>query len=505
MFKKISLLIAVILILIPTIRAQAQVGDLLGQIVGGITGTGGAQNVRIIGDASEASLTTAIKTTLSAITGERTADAISQLVLKETVLDPAAWGMAKQLQQQLTGEFLKWLGGQQPGQNGEVPFVQDYDEYFSDIVDQEVGQYLFNEKAGDATGQCSPEESHQVITAALNSYNVKKQRSQNGGALQCSDQNNNSYKNGLDELVGDFLNCKDRLCEFFTTETELQRRTTNAIENERMILTISNGFKPQRVCNEVTTAGGVSRSDCKIVNPLTLGSDMSSFNLVEMPGLQMLNMDEFNEVASNLMNNLANQALQGLTGVLGLTGNPSFSVNIFGTEGNLSYVDALTRDSVTNYQSNTANPIKDSIKIETDFATMQRQILTEISAIDSKLQSNEEQFGNCFDMELTEELTKAKTTVSTNSDIASTSLAILNVLDQQYDSTNDFNVRNSVLMSYTDFKDKGYFHTAYQNEEFKITYLDLEFAKMTDRFRYDMAVERQKCGGDFDYEGILDS
>src|SRR5690606_7170621 len=118
-------------------------------------------------------------------------------------------------------------------------------------------------------------------------------------------------------------------------------------------------------------------------------ADMTSFNLVEMPGLQLLNMDEFNEIASNLMNNLANQALQGLTGVLGLSGNPEYSSNVFGPEGNLSYVDALIQDNVTAYQTGMPNPISESLKVEQQYYSIQSYILNEIKELEDKLADNE--------------------------------------------------------------------------------------------------------------------
>ncbi|MEX0912918.1 MAG: hypothetical protein WDZ56_00135, partial [Candidatus Paceibacterota bacterium] len=184
-------------------KAEAQFGDLLGNLFGGLTG--GTQNVRIIGDASESSLTTAIKTTLAAITGQETSDAIQQLLFKEQVLDPAAWGMAKEMQQQLTGELLKWLGGQQPGQDGEVPFIQDYGEYYqNEVVDKVAGEYIFTDRAGDGSGQCDQEKSHKVLTALNNAYQSERQKNQQGGALQCgNEETNDNYENAFHRLFAD--------------------------------------------------------------------------------------------------------------------------------------------------------------------------------------------------------------------------------------------------------------------------------------------------------------
>ncbi|MEX0912919.1 MAG: hypothetical protein WDZ56_00140, partial [Candidatus Paceibacterota bacterium] len=213
---------------------------------------------------------------------------------------------------------------------------------------------------------------------------------------------------------------------------------------------------------------------------------------------------EFNEIASNLMNNLANQALQGLTGILGLTGNPTYSSNVFGEGSNLSYVDALLRDSVNSYQTNMSNPITNSLALEKQYYALQSYILDEIKKLENKLDSNQNQFSACFDLDLTDELKKIKEDSTTEAAIASTTVSILTILDQQYTkavaSASD---RNSVLSTYNNYKSEGFFHTSYQIQELEITFIDLEFAQLVDKFKYDTAVERQRCGGDFDYDGIL--
>lgn len=484
--------------------AQAQFEFLEG-IVNQFTGAG-VQNVRIIGDASEASLTTAIKTTLSALTGERTANALEQLLLKEQVLDPAAWGVAKKLQQQLTGELLKWLGGQQPGQNGQVPFIQNYSDYYQGVADKVAGGYIFVDKAGSASGQCAtydPEREHRVLTALNNSYLSDRQKSQYGGSLQCSDGEDTGYKNATDKLLGNFLECRDEACAYFAGRKEQADRTEVAIQIARDTASMSGGMTSTRVCPTVTGSDGVEREHCLLVNPPSLANEMVKFNLVELPGLQLLNMDEFNEIASNLMNNLANQALQGLTGVLGLSGNPNYGQNVFGDDGNLSYADALARDDVSRYQTGGINAVKDSLANELRYYAIQLQILGDIGGLENKLADNEEEFGSCFDMELTDRLKEIKAKAATDSNTSSTTIAILTVLDKQYDQATDAAARNTVLVTYAEYKNQGFFHTNYQIQDLQISFINLEFARLVDQFKYDMAVARQECGGDFDYDGIL--
>lgn len=489
------------------------VGGAVNNLLGSVLGESefGVQTVRIISDASESAVTTAIKSTLSALAGEQMSDALSQLLFKEQVLDPAAWGIAKQMQQQLTSELLKWLGGQQPGQNGEVPFVQNYSNHYQNIADQVAAQFIYNEKAG-AAGQCevsSPEkeeEVHRVVTALGNSYASDRQKALYGGALQCEkEEAKSSYKNTVSRLLGDALECRDETCAYFAARKEQADRTDWQIKIEGENLQISGGMKAKKICSTVAGPNGVPRPECLITSPLSLMNDIISFNLAEIPGLQMLNMDEFNEISSNLMSNLTNQALQGLTGVLGLSGNPNYSQNIFGADGSLSYADAIARDSVTQYQVGGTSPVKAQLAIEQQYAGLQTGILSEISNLESKLDSNFNEFPTCFDLELTNELKKIKEDAVINFNIASTTITILTVLDQQYDGSTDANVRNSVVTTFAQYRNQGIFHTTLQNQDLKISFIDISFAKMVDKFKYDTATERQRCGGSFDYSGVLTS
>ncbi len=77
------------------------------------------------------------------------------------------------------------------------------------------------------------------------------------------------------------------------------------------------------------------------------------------------------------------------------------------------------------------------------------------------------------------------------------------MLDQQYTGATDAATRNAALSTYNTYKTQGFFHTNYEIQEIQITFIDLEFAQLVEKFKYDTAVERQQCGGSFDYDGIL--
>lgn len=496
MSKQTLLSIALLLVLLSPFffRVPEAMALSLGDIIGFATG----DKVTIVGDVSETSITNTIKNTLSSISSALTAEELSSLNFKETVLDPIAWAVAKELQQQLTGNLLKWLGGQLEGQDGQVPFVQNYSDHYQKIADKVAGDFIFGD---ELSGLCSEEEDFLVKEAVYDDY-VKSKNSDSGEAMfQCVGEDED--EDVLSSMVRKIATCNTAICGQYAGRKNLALRQLQAIENETFILDQSGGMLPTRVCQDTEGSNG-SSSDCKIVNPLFLAKDSVSFQLTELPGLQLLNMDEFNEVASNLMSNLTNQALTGLTGVLGLTGNSSYgSNNVFGTDGNLSYADALIEDDISNYQSGGKNPTTDSLNAERRYFSLLTNIANEIKDVDNRLVANEAEFSGCFDMELTNDLVLAKEKNISDLAVSSTTLSILEILNSQYENATSNSVKSAVTSTYSDYESQGFFRTDYQNQEFELVYINLEFAEMIDRFKYDMAVKRQSCGGSFDYDGVL--
>lgn len=454
--------------------------------------------VKIVSDISEPAVTTALKTTLLDINQAIATAEITSMNLKEMVLDPISWGMGKELQQQLTSDILKWLGGQLEGQNGQIPMVQDFSEHYGNVLNSVAGQFIFGD---ELSGRCSEEEDFQVKQAVYEWHLSVNSSAPN--VFQCQDENNEQY-NTLEKIMRDTVSCDgDSICATLKGQKKLAERQANAIANETQILNISKGMLPQRVCRTVNNSDGQSVTDCKITNPLYLAAESTVFNLVDLPGLSLLNMDEFDEVVSNLMSNLTNQALTGLTGVLGLSGNSSYGSSVFGPDGDLSYADALAQDDISRYQTGGVNPIAESLDSERRYFELQSGILEVIQELEDKLDQNANEFPQCFDMELTSDLQTTKEQSTINLQVSSTTIAILNTLNDQYRNATTSNDRNSAVTTYISYQSQGLFRTDYQNQELVLTFIDLTFADWVDKFKYDTAIRRQECGGDFDYDGVL--
>jgi hypothetical protein len=463
--------------------------------------TAQAVPITFTGNALQIQAESLIKDALSATNLGQILNVQKSLEEKEYVLDAIAGLNAKQTIQQLTGDALKRLGGQLPGQNGQIPFVQNYANWYERIADRVAAEYAFGPEISNL---CSERESFEVRSAQFQRYvntykntDLKCTRPETQGSQE-------TYVHPLERALDMFTNGNDDpVRAYLKSEVELYTRMLDAQENEKQAVDYGRGMLPQKVCKTIKDPDGYSRQVCNIVSPPSLQPDATSFALGELPALGLLNIDEFNEVVSSFLSNLTNQALGSFGGVLGLSGNSEYSNNVYGEGGNQSYVDAMLSEDISNYQTVLKNPIKEAITIEKKYASLQQKIVDEVTALEKRLGENAEEFPNCFELELTDELKAAKATSTQNLTISSTTLAILTVLDEQFELAKDAATKNAVLSTFTEYKDKGFFRTEYGNRELEFSYINLTFAQMIDKFKYDTAVARFDCGGNFDYEGVL--
>lgn len=489
-------------------KAEAQsTDDILKSILDAV---GGGLKVNVIGNTSKPDTATALQGTLSRMFLGISSGELQSINLKETVLDPIAWNIAKQLQQQMTGDLLKWLGGELPGQEGEVPFVQNYSEFYADLLDEVAGDVIFG---GDLTGMCSEEKNFQARQKAYESYT--KSRS-NQSIFSCPTENASGTQkdNMVTKIFKGTVSCDgNAVCAGYKAENHLAVRQANAVANENRVLDYSRGMKPQRVCKETEDTDGRPRQVCEIVNPPFLAADNASFQLTQVPSLQLLQMDEFNEIVSSFMTRLTSEAVTGIsslangidfTGVLGLSGNPDYTNLLFGPNGGLSYVDSLLEDDASQYQSFGTNPIVKALEIERKNLSLQGEIVTAVTELETKTASNIATYGSCYDLPLNPELKEILDTAKVNQQVASTSLNILNALNQQYNGATNASTKSAAISAYVSYKNQGLFSTEQKNQELEVSFIDYTFAILVDQFKFEMATKQQSCGGPFDYDGPTD-
>lgn len=496
-------------------KVEAQIlGNVLGNvgnIVQDLLGIGGGgDTVRVVQNTSETAVRTALDGALARAFQAITSGELQSINLKETVLDPIAWNMAKQLQQQMTGNMLKWLGGQLPGQNGEVPFTQNYTENDQEILRNVMGRYLSENATGQNSGSCNPEHTFRVRTAVLNAYREDVQSAEVGTALSCQDPNspnsNQTYSSLAHKIMGDFLECRDETCSFFAAREEGYRRALNAQEAEQEIRMHTRGMEAQRVCENVQGPGGLTQERCYLVNPPHVAAEAVTEQLVSAPSRQLAQIDEFNEIVSNFMNQLTNEAVLGIsslannvdfTGVLGLSGNPDFTNLLFGPDGALSYVDTLLQDDVAQYQSGGTGsgsvPIVDSLGAEQTNLSLQNEILSKIAAVENQNDANKDDYGSCYDLSLTSDLQQAKQVTTEEKQRAEASVEILNQLKEEYDNASDATARNVAVSKYATYRNQGIFSTEQQNQELEQT-IDHTLEILLRQFEYAMEAESSSCG-----------
>ncbi len=456
------------------------------------------QAVVVVGSPAPEVVTNTLKNTANLLANTISSKNLEALILKEFTLDTLARNQAQKLQQQLVSDMVKMLGGQLPGQNGEIPFIQDYGQHYQELADKAAARIIFGEGIAD---QCNEEKTYQTRAVAYNWYvNEVRSGGTGGSQNQCAAEESDN-RDALDSILIAYDSCdEDGIC----AGLKAQNKVAVAAADEMEISQTENvgGFKPVKVCRTVETPGGPQEA-CKITTPAAVREHAASFAIGELPGLQLLNVDEFNEIVSNFMSNLTNQAISGVTGILGLSGNSDYSSNIFGPSGNLSYADALAQDDIAQYQSNQKNPIKEAIANEAKYKQLQNKILSEIKILEDKLAENEDDFPGCFDLELSDALKQAKANALSNLDISSTTSAILTLLNTQFDNATDPAVKNAIISSFTEYQSQGYFRTQLENQDLELSYINYELAEMVDKFKYDTASEKSDCGGEFDYDGVL--
>ena len=91
--------------------------------------------------------------------------------LKETVLDPLAWALAKTLLQSITADVVNWINS---GYQGSPAFISNPQGFFLDVADQATGAFIAN--SGPLSSLCSPFSLDIRLNLALHTTVPSRQR-----------------------------------------------------------------------------------------------------------------------------------------------------------------------------------------------------------------------------------------------------------------------------------------------------------------------------------------
>ena len=133
--------------------------------------TASASGVPVIDAGNIAQSTiSATENTLSAAYNAVTSYAENNMWIKEYVLDPLAWGVAKAMVQQIVDKTVNWING---GFNGSPSFVQNPEQFFQKIGDNIAGNFIAG-PGSPLAALCSPIALNVRLALALNQAGSSK-------------------------------------------------------------------------------------------------------------------------------------------------------------------------------------------------------------------------------------------------------------------------------------------------------------------------------------------
>jgi len=474
------LLLAIVFSLVPA-RAHAQFG--LGGLLGGV---GGADRVQIVGDSSDTGRRNLLANEAARASQDR-------LIFKELTLDGIAWSLVKNISQQMTSSIINWINS---GFKGSPAFVTDLNRFLLDVADQTAGEFIYGSELGFL---CEPIEFQ--VRVALEAQYRRADRDTYEPLCTLSEvaDNIDGFLNGdfrqggwpaFFELTVGSNNDPNKA--FFNAYAELQSRVGSKQAEETKLLEFGSGLFSMKVCDTVYDTNGQPRQECEITTPGKVIEGALTFEVGEKGSLTLLQADEFNEIVSALLSQLATQALSGANGLLGLGGNSRYSNNSFGSNGNQSYLAALAAEDISSRQDLSNNEINDAVVAESVYAAMQQEIIDTVTELEDALAEGETDYPGCFDLELTSDLESIKEDAESNLDISNSTLATLQNINNVF-LNSPASQKMEVLNVFNTLKDSDALRTESQNEELRVTFIEGALAAIVADFEDDIDDEIDNC------------
>ena len=117
------------------------------------------------------------------------------LWIKEYILDPIAWVVAKDMVQNITDETVSWINN---GANGKPAYIQNPTAFFNGIADQATSAFLADD--GPLSSLCSPISLNVRLAIALN-----QSGSRGGGGNGSNGGTNSPYSCTLSTVINNVL------------------------------------------------------------------------------------------------------------------------------------------------------------------------------------------------------------------------------------------------------------------------------------------------------------
>lgn len=309
-----------------------------------------------------------VKNTLSAANTLATSLSTNSLNIKETVLDPLAFSIAKKMLQQITYSIIDWINS---GFDGSPAFITDYKQFFLNAMDRVAGEFLQH----DLGFLCQPFQFDIKVVLSLELMKQRDFNQRSTCTLTGSVANVENFVSGNFAEGGWkrwFEITTDPRNNFFgaleMSRDELQNVQDDEKDAARTQALAGQGMASFKIC--VTDSSG--RQHCPIATPGFAIADQLNRALGAGQDT-LITADEINEVISALFNQLAVQAITGVNGLLGL----SYS----GANGEPSYMSQFY-DDIQNNTTGAASIsfITDTLRIEQQFLDAHEEVM--LHAID---------------------------------------------------------------------------------------------------------------------------
>jgi hypothetical protein len=408
--------------------------------LGGLFGGGGGDLVKDVGNT--------VQNTIQALS-------LQSIEQKELIMDGLFFDIAQKALQNMTGDIIKWINS---GMDGEPAFVTDVLKYLQEESDKAAADFIYGDQLSNL---CGFEVS---VRAAL----AKQYRESNYEGFKeearCTIENDGAF------LAGDFsaagwtgwFEVIVRPTNTFmgATNRGIMRRNDASAAAQYAAKTEADwgrGIKSKKTCTTVG-AGANAREVCSITTP---GSSMQDlFSKALGTGIDsLLNADEANEVIGALFGNLAKEAITGTNGLLGLGGNAQYTNKTFGTNGNLSYLDAIRQEQAQKNQNGTpgGNRIVQALATETKALELQLAIVEQISTTTAYFEKQQEPYKSksCWDLSIPTTLSTTLTQISTRLPATISTVITLQEMADQFNETTDTAGQLGLLEQLSNMQSQG--------------------------------------------------
>jgi len=428
-----------------------------------------------------------VQQTAEAASGGVTATGVTSLSVKETVLDPIAYQLAKVFLRQTVTAIVNWINS---GFQGNPAFVTDLGGFLSDVADEAVGNLIYNDPALNFL--CSPFQLDVKIALAIQYADSKTENYQPQCTLSDVAGNVEGFLDGAFQEGGweGWFHLTQNpennpLGAYYSAQTEAYARIVNEQGEEIAKLDFGDGFFSMEICDIAEQRSG-ARPNCTIGTPGSVIADQINRALGAGQD-ELIAADEINEIFNALFAQLAKQAITGVYGLLGLGGgSSSYTDYSFGSTNSETYLDAIiASDASTTIDvglTENSSPMTQPLAAEFAHLELQTEIIGRVDAAAASYESTRSELltqGCSVTFDFPDELETARDDAETAVEQSLLILELLQALQEQFTEADSITQQTEALEDFNDLQSQGILRTSTDNVQ---TQLFIEYDLALDIF-----------------------